>query len=856
MTVQYHTEFGQTLTRRDGWFDMAVNGGGLVIVNYELAGYLPVQRRIQVPWQDYVVLPDVVMIPLDKQVTTIDLNAAIPMQVAQANPVTDADGTRQATIFFPQGTLATMVMPDNTTQPISTLNVRATEYTVGENGPNTMPGELPPTSGYTYAVELSVDEAIAAGAKSVQFSQPVSLYVDNFLAFPVGETVPAGSYDREKAAWVPEDNGRIIKILSIDSAGLAVLDVDGSGLAATAQALIDLGISDAERQKLAELYSAGKVLWRTLVSHFTPWDCNFPYGPPDDAENPDAPDPEMPDEEDEEDPCEKSGSVIECQNQVLGETVSIVGTPFTLNYRSDRVPGSNKANKMIIPVTGNTMPPGVKRVILHVSIAGRQYKMSFSPIPNQKYTFNWNGTDSYGRQLRGSSIRVAIGYVYSGVYYDPQDIEGWERAWARLANCGNISCRLGINRDTREIILWKDFYSYLFSLGHWDARASGFGGWTLDIHHAYDTNKHSIIRGDGKKRTAINTNRIVTSSIKYRFSDGMVLGSDGALYYSSRNSVHKQLPGGEIILVAGDGNNNFAGYLGDGGLAINSRLNNPTDLAFGTDGSLYIADTGNRVIRRINKEGVIETVAGNISSSATNDNIQAVQAKLISPRGIAVDAENNIYIADTSDNKIRKVSADGIIYTLAGTGISGYGGDGGMARLAVLNGPLDVEVGARGEVYIADTGNHRIRRITTAGVIKTIAGTGAATDGADGLQAVDAGLSSPHSIHFGADGVLYIVDAGNNKIKVINRKASIHTVAGGDVATSYNEGSSIGVFRIQNPRRVALGADGYMYISSKVNVFDQISKVSLTLPGFSGSDIVVPSKNGDFIYTLTNAGNI
>jgi hypothetical protein len=127
--------------------------------------------------------------------------------VHQAAPVTDSDGTRQAVLLFPAGVTAQMALPDGTTQPLPSLNVRATEYTIGPNGPQAMPGELPPTSAYTYAVELSVDEALAAGATSVAFSTPVQNYVDNFLNFPVGMAVPTGYYDRVKTAWVPSEIG-------------------------------------------------------------------------------------------------------------------------------------------------------------------------------------------------------------------------------------------------------------------------------------------------------------------------------------------------------------------------------------------------------------------------------------------------------------------------------------------------------------------------------------------------------------------------------------------------------------------------------------------------------------------------
>ena len=258
ITIKDHPEFGQTLTTCDGTFNMVVNGGGQLTINYQKENFLPIQRQIQSAWQQYSWADDVAMIALDPQVTEIDLSANIPIQVAQGSLVTDAEGSRQATILFPQDTSATMILPDGSTQPLVKLDVRATEYTVGKNGPKAMPAPLPPTSAYTYAVELSVDQATAVGATRVEFSQPVFLYVDNFLDFPVGGVVPIGWYDRNRAVWVPSDNGRIIKILRIEN-GLAVLDIDGSGQAANETALAELGITEAERQQLAILYTRIKV---------------------------------------------------------------------------------------------------------------------------------------------------------------------------------------------------------------------------------------------------------------------------------------------------------------------------------------------------------------------------------------------------------------------------------------------------------------------------------------------------------------------------------------------------------------------------------------------------------------------
>jgi uncharacterized repeat protein (TIGR02059 family) len=293
ITVVGHPEFGSTLSREDGQFDMAVNGGGLLTVRYEKDTFITAQRQVTVPWQDYTLLPDVVLIPYDNQATLVNLGGTETMQEARGSLVTDDRGARQATLLIPSGAEAEMILPDGSRQALGTVNLRATEYTVGANGPQAMPAELPANVGYTYCVEYSVDEAVAAGATSVSFNQPVIHYVENIIGAPVGGIVPMGYYDYDKAAWVASQNGRVIKILSVNEENLAELDLDGSGKAADSEALKALGITSAERQKLAVLYPEGQELWRVPITHFSPWDCNWPYGPPLDADRPNLPYPRI-----------------------------------------------------------------------------------------------------------------------------------------------------------------------------------------------------------------------------------------------------------------------------------------------------------------------------------------------------------------------------------------------------------------------------------------------------------------------------------------------------------------------------------------------------------------------------------
>jgi hypothetical protein len=227
-------ELGSTLSRADGWFDLAVNGGEPLTLQLEKPGYLGAQRAVTAAWRDYNPIEDVVLVPLDPRATSIVSGSAI-LQVARGGVMEDSDGRRQATLLFPAGTEAVKVLADGSTEPLPALTFRVTEYTVGASGPRAMPGPLPPNVGYTYAVELSADEV--ADDSEVRFSTPAVLYVENFIGFPVGSPVPAGSYRRREGRWLEESNGRVVRLLGTDSAGQAQLDLDGSGLAAEAAQL-------------------------------------------------------------------------------------------------------------------------------------------------------------------------------------------------------------------------------------------------------------------------------------------------------------------------------------------------------------------------------------------------------------------------------------------------------------------------------------------------------------------------------------------------------------------------------------------------------------------------------------------
>jgi YD repeat-containing protein len=827
-------------------------------VRYEREGYLPVQRQIRVPWQDYVWLPDVVMIGLDPQVTSVDLTAAVPVQTARGSSVTDADGTRRATVLFPQGTQAELVLPDGTTQTLNTLNVRATEYTVGEDGPAAMPGELPPTSGYTYAVELSVDQALAAGAREVRFDRPVPFYVENFLDFPVGGAVPAAWYDRERAAWIPSDNGRIIQVLSV-TAGLADLDIDGSGNPAGDTALAELGITEDERRELARLYGPGQSLWRTPVEHFTPWDCNWPYGPPEDGRPPEVPEP-VPDNK-EDDPDCREGSIIECQNQVLGESIPITGTPLRLHYRSDRVPGRRAAYTLDIPLSGATPPGSLKRIELEISVAGRRHVHSFPASPHRRHLFAWDGRDAYGRAVQGQQTAlVRIGYVYPGTYYEPA---AFPRNFA-LAGSGPITG----SRERVEVTLWRESF---VPLGPWDARAAGFGGWILGPHHAYDPLAAVLYLGDGRRRSARDLGEVIETvagtgvrgfsgdggpATEARLSSptGVAIDPEGSFYIAdgSYHRIRRVGPDGIIHTVAGMG---FWGFGGDGGPAIWAHLAHPTGVAIGPEGSLYIADTSNHRIRRVGPDGIITTVAGTGSGDSggfDGDGGPATAALLAMPTGVAIGPEGSLYIADGSNHRIRRVGPDGIIHTVAGTGFRGFDGDGGPATAARLNRHTGVAVGPDGSLYIADTGNQRIRRVGPDGIITTVAGTGSGGFDGDGGPATAARLSLPSGVAIGPEGSLYIAEEDNHRIRRVGPDGIITTVAGTGSGGFDGDGGPATAARLSWPRGVAIGPEGSLYIVDEGN--RRIRRVAPRFGDAIGATLRVASKDGREHYVFDPTG--
>ena len=359
--------------------------------------------------------------------------------------------------------------------------------------------------------------------------------------------------------------------------------------------------------------------------------------------------------------------------------------------------------------------------------------------------------------------------------------------------------------------------------------------------------------GDGAAATAA----------RLSFPSSVAVDGSGNLYIADRNNrrIRKVDSSGNISTVAGTGTS--TGFSGDGGAATAAQLHSAYGVAVDGSGNLYIADRDNHRIRKVDSSGNISTVAG----GAIGDGGAAVAARLNGPRDVAPDGSGNLYIADRGNHRIRKVDSSGNISTVAGTGTSGFGGDGGAAGAARLNHPVSVALDGSGNLYIADPVNQRIRKVDSSGNISTVAGTGTSGFSGDGGAATAAQLNYPYGVAVDGSGNLYFADWLNQRIRKVDSSGNITTVAGTGTSSGFSgDGGAATAARLANPRDVAPDGSGNLYIADtgnhrirKVDSSGNITTVAGTgTYGFSGDGgaAVAAQLNSPYGVAPDGSGNL
>ncbi|MEV5137457.1 RICIN domain-containing protein [Streptomyces syringium] len=332
----------------------------------------------------------------------------------------------------------------------------------------------------------------------------------------------------------------------------------------------------------------------------------------------------------------------------------------------------------------------------------------------------------------------------------------------------------------------------------------------------------STVAGTGTAGFSGDNGPAVSAQMRHPY--GIVVDSTGALYISEYNNhrVRKITTDGKISTIAGTGTKGFSG---DCGPATAAQLNRPREVAMDSAGAIYIADSDNHRVRKITADGKICTVAGTGAAGFGGDGGPATAAQLDGPYGVAVDSTGTLYVAEYGNHRVRKITTDGKISTVAGTGTAGSDGDGGPAVSAKLNRPRGVAVGRAGDLYISDSENHRVRRITADGKISTIVGTGAAGFGGDGGPATAAQLDRPFEVAVDSTGTLYIPDIRNHRVRRVATDGKISTVVGTGAKGFGGDGGPAASAQLNNPIGVAVDRANSLYIADHAN--HRVRKVTL-----------------------------
>ncbi len=437
---------------------------------------------------------------------------------------------------------------------------------------------------------------------------------------------------------------------------------------------------------------------------------------------------------------------------------------------------NSRIRQLTLLTAGDTVPPNV---VINIPVTTPTFTTANSPI-------NLAGTASDANsilQVRWTNDRGGSGQTIGTT------------AWVAVG----IGLLAGVNRIT---ITAFDFYG-------------NAGQAVLEVSY---TPQNIIITSVGKGTFGSTTDGVAGAEAQLRLPGDVDVGPGEIVYIadSGNHTIWRVGSDGKVLSFAGNGG---LGSSGDGGLATLASLNMPCGLAVTQDGIVYISDTLNHRVRKVMPDGKISTIAGDGMDEFKGDGGSAVLASLNLPIGVAVDTAGNVYIADAGNGRIRKVTvSDGKIATIAGNGQVGFTGDGNDATAARLNFPTGVAVDQQGNVYIADLGNARIRRVGTDAKITTVVGTGIEDFGGDNGPATSAQINQPYLVRTDSQGVLYIADSGNQRVrKYTPANGLITTIAGNGEFGSAGDGGSPTSAELALPSGIGIDSTGSVYIADYAN---------------------------------------
>ncbi|WP_456446305.1 PKD domain-containing protein, partial [Thiolapillus sp.] len=725
--VADHPEYGYTLTDGDGNYRILFPGGGQRRLRFDKTGYVPAYRGVAPDWGEDRVLGEQVLLARNPQGAEVYLNG----EVSELIPVSGAGTSQGATLLFDAGDTVLPVGETIPLPPETTLFLRLTDFSQSEQ--KELPAPLPDTWNASNVVVLSEDEYV----QGLVFGQPHPVYLPNHQQYPLGTGLYVGHFNPASGTWQEKGAGHVLKIIDKQD-GQAVLSVDADGSPMDPGQLAALGITGAERAWLAEHYGIGDMVQRMPVSGTGIWAMGLALLP------------QAMDELPEEPPYEPGVELPPVTQQLPLE-----GSSYALQYSSERARGYALSSMAMIPLTGEAVSDALVKVELVARVAGREYRYDYDPEPGLEHRFLWDGLDYFGRAVNGRKrLKIEVNHYYKADY--PLSASLIDEAFGDLPAGGAQTRQSGSTlKVTRQWEVW---------LGNYTNEYTGLGGWSLNVHHAFDPASGTLYLGDTHSR-----------KYDYRLPHN---ASDGQ--FTPRVDLQGVLPASPQSLSIAPGASGETAvstdrllwhFSADGQLqssldvaqALGLEAQDPlqlSDLAYWHGNLLAVDKAGHRLLQLTSNGASILAAA---PAEGCSDGI------FCEPVALAPGTEGPLIIAARGSRKLYQWDGQGGLRAYAGSGEAGEfdqeNGDGGLARHAAFGQLGKIAWDQAHNLYVADNypgEGYRIRRISMNGYISTVLletsparVTGLVVD-SDGTLVV--GQSNCRMILLSADGVRTEVD--------------------------------------------------------------------------------------------------